>query len=85
MFLGRGLAPSVTNAHHRPTASVQARELGWTEPNDAGRMGHAKMSTTERYLGTLPDVDETALDALTKIRNRSRQQVTSRVERLIAI
>jgi integrase len=36
------------------------------------RMGHAKISTTERYLGTLPDVDETALDALTKIRNRSQ-------------
>ena len=36
------------------------------------RMGHAKISTTERYLGTLPNVDETAVDALAKIRNRSR-------------
>jgi hypothetical protein len=35
-------------------------------------MAHAKISTTERYLGTLPDVGETALHALTKIRNRSR-------------
>jgi integrase len=35
------------------------------------RMGHAKISTTERYLGTLPDVDETALDAFAKIRNRA--------------
>lgn len=35
------------------------------------RMGHAKISTTERYLGTLPEVDETALDALASIRGRS--------------
>jgi integrase len=37
------------------------------------RMGHEKISTTERYLGTLPEVDETALDALSKIRNRGKQ------------
>ncbi|MGH3167319.1 MAG: tyrosine-type recombinase/integrase [Trebonia sp.] len=36
------------------------------------RMGHKKISTTERYLGTLPEVDETALDALDKIRNRGK-------------
>jgi integrase len=35
------------------------------------RMGHAKISTTERYLGTLPEVDETALDAFARVRNRS--------------
>jgi site-specific recombinase XerD len=35
------------------------------------RMGHAKISTTERYLGTLPEVDETALAAFAKIRNRA--------------
>ena len=37
------------------------------------RMGHAKISTTERYLGTLPEVDETALDAFAKVRNRTRK------------
>ena len=31
------------------------------------RLGHA---TTERYLHTLPDADETALDALSAIRGR---------------
>lgn len=36
------------------------------------RMGHSKISTTERYLGTLPEVDETALDAFAKIRNRGK-------------
>jgi integrase len=36
------------------------------------RMGHAKISTTERYLGTLPEVDETALSALSRVRSRSK-------------
>jgi integrase len=36
------------------------------------RMGHAKISTTERYLGTLPEADETALDAFAKIRYRTQ-------------
>jgi integrase len=35
------------------------------------RLGHATIATTERYLHTLPDADETALDALSAIRNRS--------------
>lgn len=35
------------------------------------RLGHAKISTTEKYLRTLPDTDESALDALAKIRNRT--------------
>jgi site-specific recombinase XerD len=34
------------------------------------RLGHATIATTERYLHTLPDADETALDALSAIRNR---------------
>jgi hypothetical protein len=29
--------------------------------------------TTQKYLHTLPDADETALDALARIRNRVRQ------------
>ncbi len=35
------------------------------------RLGHADIATTARYLHTLPDADETALDALSNIRNRS--------------
>jgi integrase len=35
------------------------------------RLGHADIATTARYLHTLPDADETALDALSTIRNRS--------------
>ncbi|GAB2513972.1 tyrosine-type recombinase/integrase [Nocardiopsis aegyptia] len=35
------------------------------------RLGHADIATTARYLHTLPDADETALDALSRIRNRS--------------
>jgi len=34
------------------------------------RLGHASIATTERYLHTLPTADETALDALAKIRMR---------------
>lgn len=34
------------------------------------RLGHATIATTERYLHTLPDADETALKALDAIRNR---------------
>ncbi len=34
------------------------------------RLGHASISTTERYLHTLPTADDTALDALAKVRHR---------------
>lgn len=34
------------------------------------RLGHASIATTERYLHTLPDADDTALDALETIRTR---------------
>jgi len=36
------------------------------------RLGHASIMTTQRYLHTLPDADETAVEALSRIRNRSR-------------
>jgi site-specific recombinase XerD len=35
------------------------------------RLGHGSLRTTERYLHTLPEADETALKALSKIRNRA--------------
>ena len=38
------------------------------------RLGHASIATTERYLHTLPEADETALDALSNIRNRSTKK-----------
>jgi integrase len=37
------------------------------------RLGHGSIATTERYLHTLPEADETALDALSLIRNRPRK------------
>jgi integrase len=35
------------------------------------RLGHASIMTTQRYLHTLPDADETAVQAFSRIRNRS--------------
>lgn len=36
------------------------------------RLGHSSIVTTEKYLHTLPDADETALDALARVRSRGR-------------
>jgi site-specific recombinase XerD len=36
------------------------------------RLGHASIVTTQQYLGTLDEADETAIDALSRIRNRSK-------------
>ena len=36
------------------------------------RLGHGSISTTEKYLHTLPDADDTALNALARTRSRSR-------------
>jgi site-specific recombinase XerD len=36
------------------------------------RLGHAQIQTTQKYLHTLPDADDQALDAFTRIRNRAR-------------
>ena len=39
------------------------------------RLGHGSISTTEKYLHTLPDADDTALDAFAKIRSRTKEPV----------
>lgn len=36
------------------------------------RLGHGSIRTTENYLHTLPDADTTALDALARVRQRTR-------------
>jgi integrase len=36
------------------------------------RLGHASITTTEKYLHTLTDTDDTALDALAAVRTRHR-------------
>jgi len=38
------------------------------------RLGHSDISTTQRYLHTLPEAGDAALDAFSRIRNRSRGQ-----------
>ena len=37
------------------------------------RLGHSSIATTQKYLHTLPEADETALEALSKIRNRGAE------------
>lgn len=39
------------------------------------RLGHASIATTEKYLHTLPTADETAIDALARIRNKALKAV----------
>jgi site-specific recombinase XerD len=36
------------------------------------RLGHGSISTTEKYLHTLPDADDMVLDAFSRIRNRTQ-------------
>jgi site-specific recombinase XerD len=36
------------------------------------RLGHVSIVTTQRYLHTLPEADETAVEAFSKIRNRTQ-------------
>jgi site-specific recombinase XerD len=38
------------------------------------RLGHGSISTTEKYLHTLPDADDMVLDAFSKIRNRAQER-----------
>jgi integrase len=37
------------------------------------RLGHSSIVTTQKYLGTLDETDETAIDALSRIRRRSKK------------
>jgi integrase len=37
------------------------------------RLGHSSIVTTQKYLGTLDETDETAIDALSRIRTRGRK------------
>jgi integrase len=36
------------------------------------RLGHAQIQTTQKYLHTLPEADDKALAALTRIGNRTQ-------------
>jgi site-specific recombinase XerD len=38
------------------------------------RLGHSDISTTQRYRHALPGADDSALDALSKVRNRGRDR-----------
>jgi integrase len=42
-------------------------------PATMERLGHRQLSTTQQYVHTLPDADQRALDAFTRIRLRTKQ------------
>jgi integrase len=37
------------------------------------RLGHSSIVTTQKYLGTLDEIDDSAVDALSRIRNRGKK------------
>jgi hypothetical protein len=41
------------------------------------RLGHAGLRATERHLHTLPDADDTAIEAFARTRSGARRAVTS--------
>jgi integrase len=42
------------------------------------RMGHTQLTTTQRYLHTLPDADDRALDAFQRTRSSRRRSPVGR-------
>ena len=41
-------------------------------------LGHSSIVTTQKYLGTLDETDETAIDALSKVRGRASRSASRR-------
>jgi integrase len=71
--------PAVETADIPPTTKMQGlrhAHASWLLAGGADlevvkeRLGHSSIVTTQKYLGTLDETDETAIDALTRIRNR---------------
>jgi integrase len=63
---------------HVPVHGLRGAHASWLLAGGADlqvvkeRLGHASIVTTQKYLGTLDETDETALDALSRTRNRSK-------------
>jgi integrase len=67
---GLGFSPRVHDLRHAHASWLLAGGADLQVVKE--RLGHASIATTQKYLHTLPDADDTALDALTKIRSRAR-------------
>jgi integrase len=70
--VGLGFKPRVHDLRHAHASWLLAGGADLQVVKE--RLGHASIMTTQKYLHTLPDADETALDALAKIRSRARQE-----------
>jgi integrase len=74
---GRNVKPSPDEDDLDPEAELAGRDdASWLLGGGADlqvvkeRLGHVSIATTEKYLHTLPEADETALAALNRIRRR---------------
>jgi hypothetical protein len=67
---GLGFKPRVHDLRHAHASWLLAGGADLQVVKE--RLGHASIATTQKYLHTLPDADDTALDAFTKIRSRVR-------------
>ena len=81
-----GSAVKVSHPHSNHCASRRTHDLrhtnaSWMIAGGADlqtvreRLGHASLRATERYLHSRPNTDDTALDALTTVRNRTEQEL----------
>lgn len=69
---GLGFRPRVHDLRHAHASWLLAGGADLQVVKE--RLGHASIATTQKYLHTLPDADETALNAFTKIRNRAQER-----------
>ena len=73
--------PAPVNVHGLRHAHASWLLAGGADPEVVKeRLGHSSIVTTQKYLGTLDEADDSAVDALSRIRNRTKKP-TARAQR----